>query len=116
RERLDLRRVGLERVELEASAARLGDDPLQDVRLAAGPELERHAVAALEVGGKPELVVLRERGVEHQLAFLLRAGDEARGAIGAFQRRDSAYLWRGLGTERGCACEEQAKGEAGELR
>src|SRR5207237_8014358 len=72
RDGLDLRRVCLESVGFVAAAARLRDDPLQDMRLAATPELERHAVAALEIRREPQLVVLREGRGEHELAFLLR--------------------------------------------
>src|SRR5262249_37775067 len=70
-------------VELEAPAARLGQKALQDVGLAAAPEVDRDAGAAPEVLAEADLVVGRQRGVEHQLAFLLRAGEQARGPVRA---------------------------------
>src|SRR5204863_7586770 len=91
RDRLDLRRIRLEHVELEAPAARFAEDTLQDVRLAATPELHGDAVAALEVLGEPQLVFLREGRVEQELAFLAGRRGEALGAIRAAVSGDGRH-------------------------
>jgi hypothetical protein len=94
-----LRRVGLEHVELEAAAARLAHHALQDVRLAAAPAFHGDTVTALEVRREPELVFLRDRRIKHQLALFLGGGDQALAAIGARIRSDGGDSGRGLDRE-----------------
>src|SRR5438105_3800111 len=77
---------------------------------ASSPEFHRAAVAPLEILGEPQLVFLRERGVEHELALLLRAGDQSLGAIGAAIAGDRHDRWRWLDRQRaggGDACENR---------
>src|SRR5256886_5933793 len=94
-----LRGIGLEHVELEATPARFAEHALQDVRLAAAPELHGDPVAAPEVRDELELIVLREGGVQHQLAFPLSCADQALGAIRARIGSDGENAGRGLDRE-----------------
>ena len=74
--------AGLDRVDLEAAAARFHQRALQDAFGAGAPGLQLDAVFLLEASADHLHVVDRDRRIDIDDAFLLGASDQPRGAVG----------------------------------
>ncbi|TMG72967.1 MAG: hypothetical protein E6H77_14140, partial [Betaproteobacteria bacterium] len=83
-------RAGLEHIGAVVRRACLGECPLHDLLRRAAPVDELHAVLLLERGGERAAVLHGHRAVEHDLAFLLRSGEQPLGAIGPLVHIDIA--------------------------
>src|SRR2546430_3715648 len=102
-QRLELRTVGLDDVEVEAAGPRLGDDALHHLFGARAPELQLHPVLPVERRGERIEILERQRGVEIDLALGPCAFNEPLVAIASpvqSQRRDVGGL-RAQGSVRG---------------
>jgi len=113
--RLHFRAVGLGDVHGVPVGARLGQDALQHLLGTRAPHAHLDAVFLLEGGGDgPDIVGLR-RGVEIELAFLLRALDQPWQAVRPVVEADvgGGGVWLEL-AERGGREEDSGEGGDGE--